>query len=303
MKKFYYFATAIILSVMLAACGQSNETGGKTDNGNSNSGSQTTENQNNENGKEDDGKDNEKAGDESVSAEQLFDKLLAAQDDLKSFTADISMDQDMVYGEENMKTSTNILMDYVSDKEFSQKLSTNTAGQNIEMQMYFVEDGLFIYQEGQDQWMKAPKDMVDQLMQLDESQTDPYAQINQLKDLSDHFEVTEEGDTYVLTIKAGGEEFNEFIKETALEQFAGDEANAEQLLEGMKINSTDYHFVIDKETYFPVTMKIDMDMTMTQGEDTVDMKQNINMTYSNYNKIDKIELPEGVAEEAVEVEM
>lgn len=303
MKKFYYFVTAIILSVMLAACGQSNETDGKTDNGNTNSGTPVENNANQDKENDKENEDNEKAEDESVSAEQLFDKLLAAQDDLKSFTADITMDQDMVYGEENMKTSTKILMDYVSDNEFSQKLSTSAAGQNIDMEMYYVEEGLFIFQEGQDQWMKAPKDMVDQLMQMDDSQTDPYAQIIQLKDLSEHFEVKEEGDTYVLTIKAGGEEFNEFIKETALEQFAGDDVDAEKLLDGMKINSTDYHIVIDKETYFPVTVKIDMDMTMTQEDEKVDMKQNINMTYSNYNEIEKIELPEGVAEDAVELEV
>lgn len=255
---------------------------------------------------EDQDKDSENVSD--LTLEEVFQKSADASDELKSFSVEMNLAQDMSLGEETMKTNSDISMDVTAEPlAFYQNMKMNMAGESMDMESYFTEDGFYMYEASSAQWMKFPQEMSDQLLQMSDQQTNPGEELKNLEQFADDFKFEQDDKNYILTLDASGDEFNEFIKETAMEslppQMAEGIGTSEDLLEGIKINSVKYDILIDKETFYPSSLDMTMDMEMDIEGETITMVQTIKGDYTDYNNIDSITVPQEVLDTAVDMTM
>ncbi|MEK4280919.1 MULTISPECIES: DUF6612 family protein [unclassified Cytobacillus] len=243
-----------------------------------------------------------------MTLEEVLKKSTEASQELKSFSVKMNMNQEMSSGAEgeNMNIDSVIDMDVTTDPmAFYQKMAMSMAGaeESFDMESYFNEDGMFLYDAAGKQWMKFPKEMSDDLIQMSSQQTNPGEELKKLQEFVDDFTFEQDEKSFILKLKADGEKFNDFVKETAAETLPPEMAANGEMLENMNIKGVEYEIVIDKETFYPNVLNMVMDMEITAEGQKITMKQNMNGEYSNYNKVEAISVPQEVLDSAVEMEM
>nr|WP_232426151.1 DUF6612 family protein [Cytobacillus praedii] len=259
-------------------------------------------------------KDNEKASEtekaeekaSELTLEEVMNKSTEASEGLKSFSVKMDLTQDMTdQGELNVQTTSVIDMNIVTEPMAyyqKMKMSMGEEAESFETESYFSEAGMFFYEPSTSQWMKFPQEMTDTFLQMSGQQSNPGEELKKLQQFVEDFTFEQDSNNYILKLKASGEKFNDFIKETAVQQLPP-EMSAEDALSGMKINAVEYEILVDKKTFYPVELNMDMDLEMTIEGQTIAMKQKMNGQYSNYNSVDAITVPQEVIDSAVEMGM
>lgn len=286
MKKTLSLLTGFFLIFMLAACNQTADPVS-----------------NSEKNKEEATNTTEKTS--KLTLEEVLEKSTTASESLKSFSVKMDMSQNISSDQDdmNMDTHSVIDMDVVTEPmAFYQKMKMSMGEETFETESYFSEEGMFFYEPSNGQWMKFPQDMTDAFMQMSGQQQNPGEELKKLQKFVDDFTFEQDEKNFILKLKASGDKFNDFIKEAAVEALPPEMAQ-EDLLSGMKVNAMEYEILIDKETFNPVAIIMDMDMEMTIENQTIKMKQKMNGQYSNLNKVEKITVPQNVVDSAVEMDM
>lgn len=259
-------------------------------------------------------KDNEKASEtekaeekaSELTLEEVMNKSTEASEGLKSFSVKMDLTQDMTdQGELNVQTTSVIDMNIVTEPMAyyqKMKMSMGEEAESFETESYFSDAGMFFYEPSTSQWMKFPQEMTDTFLQMSGQQSNPGEELKKLQQFVEDFTFEQDSNNYILKLKASGEKFNDFIKETAVQQLPP-EMSAEDALSGMKINAVEYEILVDKKTFYPVELNMDMDLEMTIEGQTIAMKQKMNGQYSNYNSVDAITVPQEVIDSAVEMGM
>ncbi|MFO1444257.1 hypothetical protein KDN24_13785 [Bacillus sp. Bva_UNVM-123] len=284
MKKNLSYLIGLLLVFMLAACGQTAKPVNESANNN--------------------GESNSKS-ESKLTLEEVLEKSTAASENLKSFSVKMEMTQNISSSEDemNMDTHSSIDMDVVMDPmAFYQKMSMTMGEEKVDMESYFTEDGMYLYEPSGGEWIKFPQEMTDMFLQMAGQQQNPGEELKKLQKFVDDFTFEQDDKNFILKLKASGDKFNDFIKETAMESMPAEMAD-EDLFSNMKINSVDYEILVDKETFNPVALKMDMDMEMTVEEVTISLKQAVDAKYLNLNKVDVITVPQEVLDSAVEMDM
>ncbi|KOP83846.1 DUF6612 family protein [Cytobacillus solani] len=290
MKKSLSILAGFLLVFMLAAC---NQTAKPVDEpAKENEKASSTE------------KTEEKASE--LTLEEVLNKSTEASEGLKSFSVKMDLTQDMTdQGELNVQTNSVIDMNIVTEPMAyyqKMKMSMGEEAESFETESYFSEAGMFFYEPSTSQWMKFPQEMTDTFLQMSGQQSNPGEELKKLQQFMEDFTFEQDSNNYILKLKASGEKFNDFIKETAVQQLPP-EMSAEDALSGMKINAVEYEILVDKKTFYPVELNMDMDLEMTIEGQTIAMKQKMNGQYSNYNSVEAITVPQEVIDSAVEMGM
>ena len=289
MKKSLSILTGLLLVFMLAAC---NETAKPVNESATN------------NEKAPEVEDAEEKPSE-LTLEEVMNKSTEASESLKSFSVKMDMVQDMSSDQEemNIKTASVIDMNIVTEPMafyHKMKMSMGEESESFETESYFSKDGMFFYEPSANQWMKFPQEMTDTFLQMSGNQSNPSEELKKLQKFVDDFTFEQDSNHYILKLKASGDKFNDFIKETAAEQLPPEMAQ-EDILGNMKIHAVDYEILIDKKTFYPVALNMNMDMEMTIEGQTIAMKQQMKGQYSNHNKIETVTVPQEVIDSAVEM--
>lgn len=289
MKKWATFTAAGVLTMGLAACGQTAEPT-----------SETTEEQTSD-----------------MTLEEVFDKSMEVSNATESLSAKIDMTQNMKQPSQDlaMETSSVMDMDITMDPlaiyqkgTTTMKMDGSEEEQTMDMEMYMTEQGFFMNDSTTGQWMKLPSEMYDQIAQMTEQQSDPSQQLKQLETFKDDFTFEQTDSEYVLKLSAAGDEFNALIEEQMsqfMPELEGEENQAamDEMMEAMNIEKVDYTINIDKETFETTAVDMIMDMTMEMEGETMEMNQVMNADYSNYNGVETITVPEDVVNGAQEMQM
>lgn len=237
--------------------------------------------------------------DKGIDAEEVFEKSIAAQEEVEDFHMKADMTQSIGSGEEEMDINSVIDADMVMDPiAFHQMIDMTANGETMQMESYFTEEGFFMKQG--EQWMKFPAEMTDSLLSLQENQADPAEQMEMLKEYVDEFTLSEEDDTYVMTLKASGEKF-QGLMEKAAEDMGSQNQMMEDAMDQMKVNNVEYTYAIDKESYLPVQMDMKMDSEMSMEGETISTIMEMSSTYDQYNEIEEVKVPEEVISQAKEM--
>ena len=289
MKKLATFTAAGVLTMGLAACGQTAEPT-----------SETTEEQTSD-----------------MTLEEVFDKSMEVSNATESLSAKIDMTQNMKQPSQDlaMETSSVMDMDITMDPlaiyqkgTTTMKMDGSEEEQTMDMEMYMTEQGFFMNDSTTGQWMKLPSEMYDQIAQMTEQQSDPSQQLKQLETFKDDFTFEQTDSEYVLKLSAAGDEFNALIEEQMsqfMPELEGEENQAamDEMMEAMNIEKVDYTINIDKESFETTAVDMIMDMTMEMEGETMEMNQVMNADYSNYNGVETITVPEDVVNGAQEMQM
>ncbi|MCA0984474.1 hypothetical protein LCL89_10510 [Halobacillus yeomjeoni] len=169
------------------------------------------------------------------------------------------------------------------------------------MKQYYTPDGLYMTLPTKNGWYKAPKEVAEQLNAIDAEKQTPVSQLDSLKEFIDEFDLEEKDNYYILSLRSEGEKVKNLVDQAMKESLTGGQI-PENLMDGVDFKKLSYSFSIDKETYYPHKMKVDMTFTIDQNGEKVTMNQTIDGNYSQFNEIGEISIPEDVKQKAKEIE-
>ncbi|MFS0726006.1 DUF6612 family protein [Paenibacillus sp. 1P07SE] len=286
MKKWYMVMVIVMLATLLAACGGGSGTNDNTpDNTTGTGGTNATTNNGGNNEPE------EPAGGDVPTAEELITNIAAASQALESFSMEMVSDQDMVFDGESQNMKMSVKSDMIQNPLTAyQEMSIEMPGlgETQEVIQYITAEGIYMYTA--DQWMQLPGE-ADMIAQIQE-QASPETQLEYFKAIANETTVTEEGDNYVLTADVSGENVKELSREIMGSAGGGADPNMEAMMDQMNIEKMLLVYTVRKDDYLPVTMNIEMSMKMEQDGSTMEMDMKMDSTFSNYNEIDEITVPE-----------
>ncbi|KIL45541.1 hypothetical protein KR50_31230 [Jeotgalibacillus campisalis] len=247
-----------------------------------------------------------------LTLEQVFNKSVQAGEDLTSMEAVIQMNQNLTLPGEEMEltTESTIEMDMVLEPmALYQKVETTGDGmmqsdEAMTVESYLTDDGFFMYDFTTDQWNKLPKEMSDQIIQLSNSQNQPNEQLKALEPFKDDFTFEQDDSSYILTLNASGEKFSELLLDQTSEMMPdlGMGMSAEELFKDTTFEDVMYEIVIDKESFLPSRLDMDMTMIMTMEGESLEIEQQSETVYENFNTIDEITVPQEILDSAVETQ-
>lgn len=248
------------------------------------------------------GSDNkEKSG---LTLMEVFEKTTEASKDLKSFKVKMDIKQNIQDEGENMKINSTLDMDVVQNPmAFHQIMSMNQPDSNetMKMESFFSRDGMYLHDPTTNSWMKFPDNMMEQLLKVSDQQTNPMAEIEKLRKFVDDIKFKQDDHSYILLLNASGDKFMKFLKEEMQKTLPAGMDDSAKVFENMKISKMDYEIHIDKKTFFPSVLNLNMVSEMTTEGKTIKMAQELKGQYEKHNQIDNITIPQEVVEGAVEV--
>ncbi|UTR07740.1 hypothetical protein MM326_06925 [Alkalihalobacillus sp. LMS6] len=290
MKKMTWLLVAPASTLMLVACG-GDETGGEAGTEDANTNEEVQEN-------------------ESLSIEEVLQRTEDAMNDVNSFRTEMDMTYDVEAdgedGNESMQVGLNTMIDAIADPlafEMSTTISASELGVDIGMDQYFVDGNFYMQSPLGGEWMSM--DISDEMEMEEELQVDEQEQLQMLRDMMDQIEMTEEDNTYVISMEGNNEDVQELIywymdmggqNEMALPQ-----EELEMMMENMEIENMSYSLVIDQETFRQQSVVMNVDMMMEEDGESMSFTMDIDGTYSMYNEIDSIDIPDEVIENSVDL--
>lgn len=248
-----------------------------------------------------------------LTLKQVFEKSLAQSESIESLSADLDMVQKIEVPAQDvaMDTSSKMTMDLIVDPlSMHQKGTTSTTipgeestgqPQEIEMESFMTADGFFTQDNMSQQWTKLPKDMYEQMISISQKQADPSQQLKDLEIFMDDFTFNQDDKEYVLKLSASGEKFNELIQKQLAETMPELGADEQEMLKELNVKKADYEIHIDKKTFNTTALNVVMDMTMAVDGEEMNMYQDMKSTFSNYNGVKKIVVPQEVLDNAKEM--
>ncbi|MDQ0483517.1 DUF6612 family protein [Guptibacillus hwajinpoensis] len=267
--KFKLYSLIVTVFIVLAACSGTTESGGEI------------------------------SVDNGIDAEEVFEKSIAAQENVTSFKMLATMNQTIRSNGEEMQITSEIDSDMVMDPmAFHQVIDMDANGEAMQMESYYTEAGFFMKQG--EEWMEFPDEMTDTLLTIQQSQADPSEQMEMLKEYVDEFKLTENEGTYVMTMKASGEKFQELLDET-VEDFGTQNEALQGVTEQMKVNEVEYTLTIGKDDFLTKEFRMQMDSDMTMEDETLSMVMEMDSRFKKYNEIEEVTVPEEVIQQAKEM--
>lgn len=163
MNKLLSLCLITVLTVFLAACSQTAEPIDKKDK------NKITNEQK---------EPKQTAMESELTLQDVFEKSLEANKELNSFSSKMNMKQQMEVDGEKFDINMNADMKFIMDPvTLYQKMTTSmdmgesNGKQNVEMEAYLTTDGFYLFEPTEAKWLKLPVEMTEQLLQLQNEQT------------------------------------------------------------------------------------------------------------------------------------
>ena len=249
---------------------------------------------------------------DSLTLQEVFEKTTEASKNLKSVHSDLELKQTMsVPGQsENMNINSTVSVDMVLDPiAMHQKMKMNieggdesVQGQAMDTEAYLSKEGFFMFEPTSGVWMQLPKELSDTVLQMPEQQMNPAEQLNQLKEFADDFSFKQDDAQYILSLKASGDKFDQFLKDNAKQLMPDQLKENEELFNNLKFKNVEYEIFIDKKTFDITKLNMTQELEMAIEDQKMTMKQEMKSTYTDYNKIKEIKVPQEVLDNAQKIE-
>lgn len=247
-----------------------------------------------------------------LTLEQVYDKAMERQVDIKSMSANIDMSQVIQFGidEESMVMNIDSQMDidmianplamHLSGTMSMPDLYGNgTENSSMPIEMYMKQDqGFFMKEPPSERWLKIPSEQFDAILDQTASSTNAKEQLEQLKQYIDDFTFEQTDDTYLLTLNAKGDHFKELIQ-SEMNKSLGTNDNP---LTDLTIDQANYTILIDKETFDTNKIDINFDLKMNMEGQASTIKTKSVVTYTEINHLDTIDIPQSIIDHATVVE-
>ena len=229
---------------------------------------------------------------ESLDKSQVLSKTVEASKSLESYSVEMNMDIDMM----DMKSTMTATGDISHNPDaIHLNLNMGMPGMSMDTEMYLKDEEAYMSMFGE--WMKMDaSDMgLSDFDQLNQEEMEKLAQF------TDQFEMTEEDDAYLLKLSGNDEAFKVLIEDivmSSMGDFSSD-SYLEEMIESIKINKLEMEIRVDKKTFYQTSQTFDIELEMVEEGTTTPMKLKGEFTTSNINKVEPIEIPAEVKENAV----
>ena len=240
----------------------------------------------------------------NLTLQQVFEKAMERQQNLKSVHAETTMDQVtslMMDGETMEMTSTsNLAMDITQNPlamYTNGTMEMDMSNEKFEMpiEMYMTEeDGFYMLNGETNEWLKLPDEQYEQIMAQAGAQANATDQLEQLKQFIDEFSFEQDDENYLLTLNIQGDEFKQFILSQMGASLGESMEMSNDILENMSFEDSQYNIVVAKDTFD--TKEIDLDLkiiTNIEGQETT-IENDVNVVYSKFDEVDTIKIPDEV---------
>ncbi|WP_155591807.1 DUF6612 family protein [Lysinibacillus cavernae] len=250
-----------------------------------------------------------------LTLEQVYDKAVDRQADIKSASANMDMTQvtKVGSGEEAMEFSINskmemdILVDPLAmhlsgSMTMPDMMSEGEETTDMPIEMYMKKDaGLFMKDMTTDSWLKLPDENFDAILDQTAASADAKEQLEQLKKFIGDFSFEQTDDEYVLTLEAKGDKFKELI-DSEITKSMQDMGLEENPLDQLQIEKINYVLHIDKETFDTNKMDMNFDLKMAVEGDELLMNTKSVVTYTDFNHLKTIDIPQNIIDNAQTIE-
>ncbi|CEG28288.1 DUF6612 family protein [Bacillus sp. B-jedd] len=230
--------------------------------------------------------------------EQVLEKAEKAFGKLDSLTVDLEISQTLKgsQAEKNVHLQTNARTDMLTDPvAFHQKSEIKMAGtdQNIESEAYYTEEGMYVYEGNQKQWVKYPPEKAS-IAISSSPQVNPAGELKKAAGVEGSLILAENADEYLVSITSKNAENSREIKEMITESMPSQIKENNAVMDKLSIHSFHYELAITKKDFYPSRMTAKAEMELLNAGKSVKMKQEMYGTYSNFNHIGSISVPDSI---------
>ncbi|WP_077305436.1 DUF6612 family protein [Terribacillus halophilus] len=221
----------------------------------------------------------------TASPEEILEKTNKASKDLKSYSMTTSQEMELT-GPDGASQFTETNGKTIAETDpMAMHIDMTTADQAVEM---YVKDNIMYMKEPvSGSWIKLDIGTEMGSQYLNEQLSKPIdEQIQQVKDLAESIKVTDNGDSYTMDIKIAADKMNEF-----LESQMGSSGMDMSAMGDIEYDKFTYAVNINKETYFPESMTLEMNMNITVDGETGQLKMVSDNTFEDFNETEPIEIP------------
>ncbi|MCM3595457.1 hypothetical protein M4D55_06580 [Metabacillus idriensis] len=278
---------SLLFALLLAGCGQNTAADEEKDN----KGTETAET-------EAESKETSET-DKKATSQEVLAAASEKSAELKNFAMDGTLNMVMKSGEETMETNADMqTKTNVDPLVMQQTMQMEAEGQTNTIDMYMDEEFIYIKDLQSGGWvkMKQAGPGMGEMMNQQKTMT-PADQIKQLEQMADDIQMEETESEYILNVKGNGEKLMSLTG-----SMMGSDPAMQAALEQMDIEQIDYTYTLDKETYFPKSLNMDIKMFITENDQKIEMQQTITSQFSEMNELENFSIPEEVLNEAVEVD-
>jgi hypothetical protein len=227
---------------------------------------------------------------------------IKAMGEVNSFRSVIEVNQDTTYAETPSKDASTITMDYIKEPEAlyqTTHLSLSDGYQNFKGELYLVEGDVYAT-DVLSRWTKGTDAGVHPSLEATRKHLSVTYELQWLHSHSDKIQMEEKDEQYVLTLSGSGNTFKNFTE--YLLDITRPASYSSQFVDDLVTNSLTYNVFIDKESLRPVNTIIttDLEMTVDEGHNSIETIQTIEESYSNFNEVEPIVLPDEVSENHID---
>ncbi|MDV2886263.1 DUF6612 family protein [Alkalihalophilus pseudofirmus] len=244
---------------------------------------------------------------EELTVEDVLAKSIEAMNGVESFSTEMEVEQETTINDEKIDTQMSMKMDATQNpfamyQESSMVIPEFDEGE-MTTKMYFTEEGAYMHDGMEDAWFKYPDDFTQDLLALQEMQMQPEEQLEILKSYADNLSMVEEEDHYVITVEGGDQSIEQMADQ--LNMMFGDSLadGLGELTSMMDITQLDYTLHINKETFYQEAIDMMMEFSMEAEGEKISMIQHSTGTFSNFNEIESIEVPQEIIDSAEELDL
>ncbi|AJD91857.1 hypothetical protein JMA_25400 [Jeotgalibacillus malaysiensis] len=249
----------------------------------------------------------------SMTLEEVYSKALEKNNEIESVKSSAVLNQAVTMGTEaTINTVSEIDMSLTNSPLTVHQINTTkmtgeeaAEEQSFTVESYMTEEGFFMQDPSSGGWVKLPSEMSEQLLQMNESQSNPASELETLEAYIEDFTFEQDDDSFILTLNASGEKFSDMLIEQTGELMPdlGLGIPAESLFQNTTFEDVLYVITIDKESFLIESLDLDMTMNMKFAEESMKMEQKLESEYTDYNEVEKIEVPQEVIDSAEEIEL
>ncbi|PKU52205.1 MULTISPECIES: DUF6612 family protein [Lysinibacillus] len=250
-----------------------------------------------------------------LTLEQVYDKAVDRQADIKSASANMDMTQvtKVGSGKEAMEFSidSKMDMDIIVDPlamhlsgsmSMPDMMSEGEETTDMPIEIYMKKDtGLFMKDMTTDSWIKLPDENFDEILDQTAASADAKEQLEHLKKFIGDFKFEQTDDEYVLTLEAKGDKFKELI-DSEITKSIEDMGLEENPMDQLTIEKINYVLHIDKETFDTKKMDMNFDLKMAVEGDELIMNTKSVVTYTDFNHLKTIDIPQSIIDNAQTIE-
>lgn len=242
------------------------------------------------------------AKEEKMTAEEVFEKTNKQSQDMKSFEMNGDLNMKIKTGDETIETNSGFQSKAQMEPLLMfQDMNMDIQDETVNMKMFMDEQYIYMQQPENGKWMKIKQDegQFAAIMEQQESMN-PAQQLEQLKKFADEMKLEEKDDSYILHVKGNGDKLVEMVEEMTAGSAGG--TNMGAMMDYMKFEQINYSYIIDKETFQPTGVDLEMKMSLEEGGETVNFEYVMNTTFENINEVKDLKIPEE-AKNAEEMQM